>query len=417
MNRLIIYYLQIAFITLTILQTLVELYLLMRQKKSVESHRHQVPEDFSAMITLEDHQKAADYTKAKILLAIPRHIASLGLFFYWFPFRGLDKLQSYLAQYDLSPMSKDILLIVIFMMVHSIISLPFKLISVFVIEEKFGFNKMTLKLMIIDGIKGIILSALLGLPLLWALLAIYSALGAQWWIYAWALMTAFQFLLIWIYPRWIAPIFNKFSPLENEDLKSDLEKLVANTGNSLEAVYVMDASKRSGHGNAYFTGLGKNKRVVFFDTLLKSLTPNETLAVLAHELGHLKHKHILKSLITGIIFSFLGLALMGYLSHKDWFYLGHFNKMISAGSLFLIFSDVIGVYTFWFTPIQSYISRKKEFEADAYAAQERPAQDMISALLKLYKDNSSTLTPDSVYAGFYYSHPHASERIKALKKL
>jgi STE24 endopeptidase len=179
----------------------------------------------------------------------------------------------------------------------------------------------------------------------------------------------------------------------------------------------MDASKRSGHGNAYFTGLGKNKRVVFFDTLLKSLSTNETLAVLAHELGHLKHKHILKSLVMSLIFSFLGLALMGYLSNKEWFYQGHFNKFGSAGSLFLIFSSAIGVYTFWFTPIQSFFSRRNEFQADAYAASERPASDMISALLKLYKDNSSTLTPDKLYAGFYYSHPHASERIKALKKL
>lgn len=314
-------------------------------------------------------------------------------------------------------MNQDLLLIITFMMIQSVVFLPFKLFSTFVIEEKFGFNRMTLKLMIIDGLKGLILSAVLGLPLLAGLLYIYHALGNNWWIYAWALMTGFQFFVIWIYPRFIAPLFNKFSPLEDKDLQSDLEKLVKNTGNSLEAVYVMDASKRSGHGNAYFTGLGKNKRVVFFDTLLKSLSPNETLAVLAHELGHLKHKHILKSLVMSLIFSFMGLALMGYVSSTEWFYLGHFNKISSAGSLFLIFSSVIGVYTFWFTPIQSFLSRKNEFQADAYAASERPSSDMISALLKLYKDNSSTLTPDKYYAGFYYSHPHASERIKALKKL
>lgn len=417
MNRLIIYYLQIAFITLTILQTLVELYLLIRQKNNIAKHRGEVPADFSSVITLEEHQKAADYTKAKILLALPRHLVDLSLFFYWFPFRGLDKLQAWLAGFNLSPMNQDLLLIITFMMIQSVVFLPFKLFSTFVIEEKFGFNRMTLKLMIIDGLKGLILSAVLGLPLLAGLLYIYHALGNNWWIYAWALMTGFQFFVIWIYPRFIAPLFNKFSPLEDKDLQSDLEKLVKNTGNSLEAVYVMDASKRSGHGNAYFTGLGKNKRVVFFDTLLKSLSPNETLAVLAHELGHLKHKHILKSLVMSLIFSFMGLALMGYVSSTEWFYLGHFNKISSAGSLFLIFSSVIGVYTFWFTPIQSFLSRKNEFQADAYAASERPSSDMISALLKLYKDNSSTLTPDKYYAGFYYSHPHASERIKALKKL
>ncbi len=417
MNRLIIYYLQVAFITFTILQTLVELYLLMRQKKSVEKNRHSVPVDFSDVISLEDHQKAADYTLAKIKLAIPKFFVALGLFFYWFPFRGLDQLQNWLNTFDLSVMSKNILLLIIFSLVQSIIFLPFKLYSVFGIEEKFGFNRMTLKLMIIDGIKGILLSAIIGLPLIWAIFSIYNSLGSLWWVYAWILMTGFQFLIIWIYPRWISPLFNKFTPLEDEVLKNDLESLVANTGHHLEAVYVMDASKRSGHGNAYFTGLGKRKRVVFFDTLLKSLSPNETLAVLAHELGHLKHKHIQKSLIISLIFSFLGLALMGYVSQKEWFYLGHFNKTISTGSLFLIFSEVIGVYTFWFTPVQNILSRKNEFQADAYAAKERPSADMISALLKLYKDNSSTLTPDNVYANFYYSHPHASERIKALKKL
>ncbi len=417
MNRIIIYYLQIGFLTLTILQTVVELYLLVRQKNNVLKHRDSVPEDFSEVISLADHQKAADYTWAKIKLAIPKHIIDLTLFLYWFPFRGLDHLQKYINTFDLSQISKDMLLIVFFMLIHSLIGIPFKLISTFIIEEKFGFNNLTLKMMIIDSLKELALSALLGIPLLGAMLYIFHALGEYWWIYAWGLMTSFQFLVIGIYPRWIAPLFNKFSPLEDKNLQTDLEKLVANTGNSLEAVFVMDASKRSSHGNAYFTGLGKSKRVVFFDTLLKSMNPNETLAVLAHELGHLKHKHILKSLITSLIFSFLGLALMGYVSHKEWFYLGHFNKVQSAGSLFLIFSTAIEVYTFWFTPIQSFFSRRNEFQADAYAASERPAGDMISALLKLYKDNSSTLTPDKVYASFYYSHPHASERIAALKKL
>lgn len=417
MNRLIIYYLQIGFITLTILQTLVELYLLIRQKRNIEKYRHEVPADFSSVISLEDHQKAASYTKAKIWLAIPRHLVDLGLFIYWFPFRGLDSLQNWISSMSLSVISKDILLIVAFMVIQSLVFMPFKLMSTFWIEEKFGFNRTTLKLLIIDTLKGVLLSAVLGLPLLAGMFAIYHALGTYWWIYAWGLMTIFQLFVISVYPRWIAPLFNKFTPLEDKELESDLKNLVANTGNSLEAVFVMDASKRSGHGNAYFTGLGKNKRVVFFDTLLKTLTPSETLAVLAHELGHLKHKHIQKSLVISLIFSFLGLALMGFVSQKEWFYLGHFNKISSAGSLFLIFSSAISVYTFWFTPIQSLLSRKNEFQADAYAASERPASDMISALLKLYKDNSSTLTPDKVYAAFYYSHPHASERIKALKKL
>lgn len=415
MNRLIIYYLQIAFITFTVLQTFVELYLLIRQKKEVARNRGEVPQDFQSIISLADHQKAADYTQAKILLAIPRHFLELFLFLYWFPFRGLDKLQLWAQSFQISSISQDILLLVAFMAIQAVIFLPFKLYSTFVIEEKFGFNRMTLKMMIVDGIKGLLVSAVLGLPLLAGLLYVYKALGTYWWIYAWILMTCFQFTVIWVYPKWIAPLFNKFIPLEDLSLKTELEKLVANTGHYLEDVYVMDASKRSGHGNAYFTGLGKNKRVVFFDTLLKTLSNNETLAVLAHELGHLKHKHILKSLITSLIFSFLGLALMGYLSTKEWFYLGHFNKVQSAGSLFLIFSTAMGVYSFWFTPLQSFLSRKKEFEADAYAAKERPAEDMVSALLKLYKDNSSTLTPDELYANFYYSHPHAAERIKHLR--
>jgi STE24 endopeptidase len=228
-------------------------------------------------------------------------------------------------------------------------------------------------------------------------------------------MTIFQFLLIWIYPTFIAPLFNKFNPLSSDELKKGIDQLVQSAGFNAKEVFVMDASKRSSHGNAYFTGLGKNKRVVFFDTLLNDLSHKEIFAILAHELGHMKLKHIPKSMIVSLLLSFVGFWLMGEVSTKNWFYSGHFVRAISPGMLFLIFMQAIPMYSFWLTPIGSWISRRKEFEADEYAANETNPEDLISGLLKLYQQNASPVVTDRFYSNFYHSHPPAFERVARLR--
>ncbi len=298
-----------------------------------------------------------------------------------------------------------------------ILGLPWSLYSTFILEEKFGFNRTTWKLFLADRVKGIILSALIGIPLLYAILTFFEAFPRGWWVASFLLLTGFQFVMVLVYPRWIAPLFNKFRPLEEVELKTGIEKLVQNAGFVAKEVYVMDASRRSSHGNAYFTGFGKSKRIVFFDTLLSTLSPGEVFSILAHELGHLKLRHIPKSLITSVILSFFGFALMGYLAQKPEFYAGHFVKIVSPGVLLVLFSMAVPLYTFWSTPISSWVSRKREFEADAYAAGETGADGLISGLLKLYKENASPVISDRWYSTFYHSHPPALERVKKLKDL
>jgi STE24 endopeptidase len=261
------------------------------------------------------------------------------------------------------------------------------------------------------------LGGILGVPLLYGIILIYQGTGKWWWLVSFIFMTIFQFTLVWLYPAVIAPLFNKFKPLEGAELKTGIENLVSRAGFKAKEVFVMDASKRSSHGNAYFTGFGKNKRVVFFDTLLKHLENKEIFGILAHELGHMKLKHIPKSMITSLIISFAGFWLMGRLSTESWFYNGHFIRIISPGILLFLFSQAIPLYAFWFGPIGSWISRKREFEADEYAASETNAQDLISGLLKLYQQNASPVVTDPIYSGFYYSHPPALERIKKLQSL
>jgi STE24 endopeptidase len=263
----------------------------------------------------------------------------------------------------------------------------------------------------------LVLGAAIGLPLIYGLIFLYQSVGEAWWVVSFLVLTLFQFFLLWIYPSVIAPLFNKFKPLESEDLKKGISDLVLAAGFEAQGVFVMDASKRSSHGNAYFTGFGKNKRVVFFDTLLKQLTHKEILAILAHELGHLKLKHIPKSLISSLILSFLGFALMGYWAKSEWFYQGHFIRYASPAILFLLFTQAIPLYTFWSTPLTSWISRKREFEADAYAAEQTNAEDLVTGLLKLYQHNASPVVTDKVYSQFYHSHPPALERIQRLRSL
>jgi len=412
MTNLFTYYSQIAFLSLIIVNHLFEIYLSRRQLIALQQNASSVPAEFSTVIGLSDHQKSISYASAKLNLSQLQLIWDAVLMFYWFPFRGAEKLYLLLPEVGIH---KEVLFLMFFGLIQYVLNLHWSVYSTFFLEERFGFNKTTPALFIKDRLKGLILSALLGLPLLYAMIALFKVLGHWWWLASFLIVTLFQFFLIWIYPKFIAPLFNKFYPLEQQELKEVIEKLVHNAGFEAKEVFVMDASRRSSHGNAYFTGLGKNKRVVFFDTLLKDLQNKEILAILAHELGHMKLKHIPKSMALSIVLSFFGFWLMGMMANQIWFFNGHFIRIISPAVLFLLFSQAIPVYTFWFSPLSSWLSRKREFEADQYASKETNGEDLISGLLKLYQQNSSPVITDKMYSTFYHSHPPALERIQALR--
>jgi len=300
---------------------------------------------------------------------------------------------------------------------QSLLEIPFDLYRTFNIEARFGFNKMTLKLYLLDAVKGTLLGAVLGLPLLFAVLWMMSAMGELWWLYVWGVWVTFNLLLLFIYPTYIAPIFNKFEPLQDEAQKLRIESLLARCGFQSSGLFVMDGSKRSSHGNAYFTGFGKTKRIVFFDTLLQRLSPGEIDAVLAHELGHFKHRHVIKRIAFTFAVSLGFLWVLAQLLHAEWFYLGMGVTTQSTAIALLLFFMALPVFTFLLHPITSAYSRKHEFEADAYAAQQTDANELVNALVKLYQDNAKTLTPDPLYATFYESHPPAPIRIAHLQKL
>ncbi len=414
MENLFSFYTQVLFLSFIVINNLFEIYLSRRQVMVLQKNIGDVPPEFKDFISIEDHQKSVRYATARLKLGQIRLLWDAALMYYWFPLRGAEKLYLALPGIDFH---RDVLFLMSFFLIQTILNLPWSIYSTFVLEAEFGFNRSTPKIFIMDRMKGLIIAAVLGVPFLYGIFFIYSKLGSWWWLVSFIFMTLFQFALVWLYPTVIAPLFNKFSPLESQELKSGIEKLVNHAGFSAKEVFVMDASKRSSHGNAYFTGFGKNKRVVFFDTLLKDLAKHEILAILAHELGHMKLKHIPKSLITSLVLSFLGFWLMGKLSTENWFFTGHFLRFISPGALLLLFSQAIPVYTFWFGPIGAWVSRKREFEADAYAAHETKSEDLISGLLKLYQQNASPVITDHLYSSFYHSHPPAFERIQKLRSL
>ena len=413
-SNLYSYYAQVIFICFIVINHLIEIYLAKRQLATLRAHAGKVPDAFDKSISLEEHNKAITYGSARLRLSIIHLIWDAALLLYWFPFRGAQRL--YASMPD-AGIHREVLFLLSFTMIQTLLSLPWSLFSTFVLEEKFGFNKTTPKLFFTDRLKGMGLGIVIGVPLLYAIIGIYNGLGTYWWLLSFILITVFQFGLLWLYPTYIAPLFNKFKELESQELKTEIEKLVDHAGFQSKGVYVMDASKRSSHGNAYFTGFGKNKRVVFFDTLLKDLENKEVLAILAHELGHLKLKHIPKSLVASLIISFFGFWLMGSLSQEEWFYHGNFIKFMSPAILLLIFMQVLPIYSFWTTPFSSWISRRREFEADAYAASQVDSKYLISGLIKLYQHNASPVVTDKVYSTFYHSHPPALERIKRLESL
>ena len=396
-----------------------KLWLNARQVRHVVAHRGAVPADHAQTITLADHQKAADYTLAKATLSQIDIVLDAVVLMGWTLLGGLDALNQFLLGLMGPGLGQQVALIVGFMLVGGLLSLPLSLVQTFGVEQRFGFNKMTPALWIGDLLKGLLLGAVLGLPLLWVVLWLMQAGGSMWWLWTWAALVLWQLFLMAIAPNVIMPLFNKFTPLEDESLKARVQALMQRAGFQAKGFFVMDGSRRSAHSNAFFTGFGASKRVVFFDTLLQQLSPSEMEAVLAHELGHFKHRHIVKMMVVGFATTLAGLALLGWLVQQVWFYtgLGVLPSMTDGNNALalVLFMLVVPVFTFFMAPLSSWRSRQQEFEADAYAVSQTPGTDLASALLKLYQDNASTLTPDPWFVKFYYSHPPASERLARMK--
>ena len=397
---------------------LTKLWLNNRQIKHIVLHRSEVPKAFAETISLEAHQKAANYTLAKAKIGLIDLAIDAVTLLGWTLLGGLDFLNQMTIDWLGHGLLQQIVLVVSFSLIGGLIGLPLSLYQTFSIEQRFGFNHTTPKLWVSDLIKGLAVGLILGLPILWLVLWLMKSGGQIWWFYVWTALVIYQLFVMWIAPNVIMPLFNKFTPLEDENLRARVISLMDRAGFTAKGFFVMDGSRRSAHSNAFFTGFGSAKRVVFFDTLLKQLNEDEMEAVLAHELGHFKHQHILKMMITSFVLSLFGLTLLGWLSQQIWFFTGlgvlpNLNSDNSAIAL-LLFMLVLPLFTFFVSPLSSYRSRKFEFQADAYAAEQSNSKALASALLKLYQDNASTLTPDPWYVAFYYSHPPASQRLARL---
>ncbi len=399
----------------------VRLWLATRQARHVAAHRGSVPAAFAASVPLSAHQKAADYTLAKTRLGMLGAAIEASLLVGWTLLGGLDLLNRWLADLIGTGMVQQLALLAAFALASGLLDVPLSLYQTFVLEQKFGFNKTTPILWLTDLLKSVTIAALIGLPVAALILWLMAATGSLWWFWAWLTWMGLNLLLLLVYPTVIAPLFNKFKPLEDESLSKRVTALMDRCGFSAKGLFVMDGSRRSAHANAYFTGFGAAKRVVFYDTLLKRLSPPEVDAVLAHELGHFKRRHVLKRIALLFGASLLGFALLGWLAAQPWFYLGlgvapNVDGPNDALAL-LLFMLALPVFMFFISPAMAQVSRRQEFEADAYAIAQTDARDLKSALLKLYEDNASTLTPDPVYVKFHYSHPPASERLARMDTL
>ena len=396
-----------------------------RQLRAVRTNRDRVPPEFAQTIPLSSHQRGADYTIAKLRLGFVELVLGTVVLLAWTLLGGLDALNpALLRSLGPRPLLQPLALMAAFALIGGLIDLPASLYRTFVLEQRFGFNRMTPSLWLADLAKGTLLAAVIGIPLAALLLWLMQVTGPTWWFWAWLAWAAFSLLMLVVFPTLIAPLFNKFEPLQDESLKQRVTALMTRCGFSAKGLFVMDGSRRSGHANAYFTGFGHAKRVVFFDTLLRQLTPDEVEAVLAHELGHYKRRHVIKRVAVLFAMGLAGLALLGWLAAQTWFYTGLGvtpNLLAGAGAgvpnhalALLLFLLVVPVFAFFISPLAAGLSRKHEFEADAYAAAHARADDLGHALIKLHKDNASTLTPDPLYVRFYYSHPTASQRIAHL---
>jgi len=406
-----------AFIIAVVVSTAIRLWLTSRQVKSVMSNRDQVPLPFTQSITLEEHQKAADYTLAKaklsqsdtILSAVVLLVVTLG--------GGINWLDHASFHFGLNETWRGVAVIMLLMLIMGAIDLPLSLIRTFKVEARFGFNRMTPGMFVMDLLKGILVAAVLGIPLLWVILTLMQSAGDKWWIYAWLIWIAFTLVVTWAWPIFIAPLFNKFTLLKDESLAQRISNLLARCNFKSAGVFVMDGSARSTHGNAYFTGFGRNKRIVFFDTLIDRLSPDEIEAVLAHELGHYSLHHIRKRLIISMITGLVAFAVLGLLARWPSFYTSLGVDSASTHAALLLFMLASGPFLFFVTPLSAAWSRKHEFEADTFASRHASASQLISGLVKLYRENASTLTPDHLHSRFYDSHPPALERIGILQSL
>ena len=415
--------LSLLFAAALLASLLIKFWLATRHMRHVAAHRDAVPAPFVSTITLAAHQRAADYTLAKSRIGLLNMAFVAIVLLGWTLFGGIDTLNIALRdglQPRFGSMAYQLALLACFAVIGSLLDLPFELFSTFRIEQRFGFNRMTWKMYLADTAKGALVGALVGLPVAALMLWIMGATGRLWWLWAWGAWMAFNLAVLVLYPTVIAPLFNKFEPLADESLKARVQALMARCGFAAKGLFVMDGSKRSAHANAYFTGFGAAKRVVFFDTLLSKLTPGEVEAVLAHELGHFKHKHVVKRIVSMFAISLAGLALLGWLSTQAWFYAGLGVRPSMAvpndAVAVLLFLLVTPVFGFFVSPLFAQLSRRHEFEADAYACRQASGNDLAAALLKLHEDNAATLTPDPLYVRFYYSHPPASERLAALSR-
>ena len=404
------------FLAFLLASTLVQVYLSLRQKHYVSAHRAEVPAAFADKISLGEHQKAADYTLAKGAFGRLELLIGLVILLGWTLGGGLDWLDGVWRRLGWGELATGTAVIVSLMVISGLLDIPATLYRTFVLEERFGFNQMTLSTYITDTLKSTALALVIGVPLVMLILWLMKSAGDLWWLYAWAALTAFSLFITWAYPKFIAPLFNKFSPLEEGEVANRIHALLERTGFNSKGVFVMDGSKRSAHGNAYFTGFGKNKRIVFFDTLLKHLTPAQVEAVLAHELGHFKRKHVIKGMALSMLLTLSGFMVLAWLMRQDWFYTSLGISQPSTYMALLLFVMVSPVFTFFIGPMMAWWSRKHEFEADDFAAEQSSGTELINALVGLYKENASTLTPDPVYSAFYDSHPPATIRIAHLQQ-
>ena len=406
----------IIFLIAIVISYSIQFWLSIRQKSFVSTHREAVPEAFKDSVALDAHQKAADYTVEKGKLGDIDSVISVVFLLVLTLGGGISLVFNLWSSFGLSAMYTDLGAIASIIIAMTLLEIPSSLYQTFVIEEKFGFNKSTLGQFLKDQAISLSLVIAIGMPILALILWVMDSIGSLWWLYAWAILMSMSLLMSWLFPTVIAPLFNKFTPMEEGSLKDRIQGLLTRCGFSSNGIFIMDGSKRSGHGNAYFTGMGNNKRIVFFDTLIESLDEEELEAVLAHELGHFKCKHVIKMLVASSVMTLLSFAILGWLITQDWFFSGLGVDTHSNAAALLVFTLVSPVFTIFMQPISAYFQRKFEFEADDFASNNAKASKLISGLVKLYEENASTLTPDPLYSAFHYSHPPAAIRIAHLEE-
>ncbi len=406
----------LIFLIALVLSYGIQYWLSLRQKSYVLQHREQVPQAFKDRVALSAHQKAADYTIEKSKLSDIDSVVGMVFLLVLTLGGGISLVFDFWSTFDFSQMLSSLISVASIYLLMTVIEIPFSLYQTFVIEEKFGFNKNTVPQFVKDQLISMGLTLAIGMPILALILWVMDSIGSLWWLYAWAIIMSFSLLMSWLFPTVIAPLFNKFTPMQDGPLKDRIQSLLQRCGFNNQGIFIMDGSRRSGHGNAYFTGLGNNKRIVFFDTLVNSLDDEELEAVLAHELGHFKCKHVLKMLAASAVMTLISFAVLGWLITQDWFFDGLGVSTHSNAAALLLFMLVSPVFTTFMQPISAYFQRKFEFEADDFATHHAQGNKMVSGLVKLYEENASTLTPDPLYSAFHYSHPPAAIRISHIEE-